>query len=106
MSGLAEVLIGGGILAVLGATLGFNQWSAASGLKKRLYRDDGITVFLPRKEAEQMESRIVKKIDELKTLIESTDRKRENVKEETQLDLRQIDSRLSGIEAQLETKLP
>ncbi|MFH1636214.1 MAG: hypothetical protein ABIG63_19675 [Chloroflexota bacterium] len=100
MSGWTEVIAGGGLITLLGIVLSV-QRSSVADLKKRLYRSDGITVFLPRKEAEKMEDRIITKIDELKNVVEGMDQKRETAKEENQRDLRNIDSRLATIEAKL-----
>ncbi len=100
MSGWTEVIAGGGLITLLGIVLSV-QRSSVADLKKRLYQSNGTTVFLPRKEADKMEYRIITKIDELKHIVEGMDQKRETSKEENQRELRNIDGRLATIEAKL-----
>ncbi len=75
-------LIAAGALAFIWWDIRRNKMANEMKLKKALYRDDGITVFIPRGECDALHASFCKKTDEIRKLVADMDKKRELARNE------------------------
>jgi len=71
-----------GALAFIWWDIRRNRIMNEKKLKKALYKDDGVTVFVPRAECKDEHENFCKKTEEIKKLIADMDKKRETARKD------------------------
>lgn len=72
-------------------------------LKKALYKDDGVTVYVPRSECKEEHETFCKKTEEIKKIIAKMDGKREMARKEDSKKWEAINRTLGKVEGYMET---
>jgi len=96
-----------GIVAV--GALGFIWWDIRRSrtmnetkLKKALYRNDGVTVYVPRSECKEEHENFCKKTEEIKKIISDMDKKRERARKEDSTKWEALQHTLGKIDGYME----
>ena len=71
-------------------------------IKKALYRDDGITIYVPRSECKDEHESFCKKTEEIKKIIAEMDKKRETARKEDSAKWEAINRTLGAVEKYME----